>query len=231
MKVIITRPEEDAAALAAKLKAMGHMPMIMPLIKIVARPNVQIPEKHYQAICLTSANGVRSLKDISHLRNVRLIAVGQQTLLAAKAAGFSNGTAEGGDVDGLVTYVKKACVPTLGPILYISGSETSGDLEGKLSAAGFAVDRITTYDAVPAHLHGQENKILAADGVVLYSPRTAKIWRHSIEGINLDVAHLKHICLSQNVAAALPQSWIKMVAQSPTEHDLLAMLDSVAKAE
>jgi uroporphyrinogen-III synthase len=57
MKIIITRPEEDAGPLAHKLHAMGHDTFTMPMMSIVARKNIKIPNSNYQMICLTSANG------------------------------------------------------------------------------------------------------------------------------------------------------------------------------
>jgi uroporphyrinogen-III synthase len=233
MNIIVTRPEEDAWQLAAKLKALGHVPMIMPLLKIVARPNIKIPNKVYQAICLTSANGVRSLSDITNIELIPVVAVGAQTLVAARKAGFLNVVAEGGDVSGLVSYIEKTYHQSSGPILYVSGAETSGDLEGKLRLAGFQVDRMVTYDAIPARLSTSVNQILQAHAVVLYSPRSAKIWRTEIERLQLEenINQLKHICLSANVAAALPQSWHTSIAKAPTETELLVLLDYSRKAE
>jgi uroporphyrinogen-III synthase len=227
MKIIITRPEEDAQPLANKLRAMGHSFVLIPLLKIVARKGVEIPQRNYQAICLTSANGVRVLDDISTLRNIPVIAVGPQSLQAVVHKGFANAIAQGGDVMGLASYMVQTFDKDSGPILYISGSETSGDLEGKLKTAGFDVNRVITYDAVPASLQGRESDIISADGVVLYSPRSARLWFSEITTLNLLNAakRLNHICLSANVAAALPQSWHKSIANSPTESALLALLD------
>jgi uroporphyrinogen-III synthase len=164
---------------------------------------------------------------------VPVLAVGPHSLQAAKDAGFSNVTAKGGDVAGLCSYIEKNLDPQAGPLLYISGSETSGDLEGKLSAQGFSVERVVSYDAVAARLDEHDAKIRDADAVMLYSPRTAKIWRDEIVRLQLDefAASLEHICLSTNVAAALPQSWAKTIAKIPTESAILAALDYVIKAE
>jgi uroporphyrinogen-III synthase len=233
MKIIITRPEEDAQPLAEKLKELGHSSVLLPLLKIVVREDVEIPLRNYQAICLTSANGVRLLQDISMLKNIPVIAVGTQSLQAATDKGFANVTAQGGDVIGLAAYIVQNFDKNSGPILYISGSETSGDLEGKLKASGFDVDRVITYDAVPASLRGRESEVTVADGVLLYSPRSAKLWLSEITALNLQNAAkgLNHICLSANVAAALPQSWHKSIANSPTESAILALLDCKRKAD
>jgi uroporphyrinogen-III synthase len=222
MRIIITRPEEDASPLAAKLQALGHEAIILPLIKIIARQKYEIPKRNYQFICLTSANGVRVMEDVSELQNILVIAVGPQSMLAAQVKGFANIAMEGGDVIGLVKYIVENLKPVDGPLLYLSGSETSGDLEGKLKLAGYDIDRVITYDAVPAQV---SPTALNADAVMLYSPRTAKLWRQSIENLGLDVSHMKHICLSANVAANLPQSWNTRVAAHPTESAILQVLD------
>jgi uroporphyrinogen-III synthase len=222
MRIIITRPEEDASPLAAKLKNLGHEAIILPLIKIVARQGYEIPKRNYQYICLTSANGVRVIDDVSELQNIPVIAVGPQSMLAAEAKGFSHISKQGGDVIGITKYIVSNVKPSAGPLLYLSGSETSGDLEGKLKLAGYDVDRVITYDAVPATL---TFNITNADAVMLYSPRTAKLWLQNVENLNLNVSHIKHICLSANVAANLPQSWNTRVAAQPTESAILQVLD------
>jgi uroporphyrinogen-III synthase len=222
MRIIITRPEEDAAPLAAKLKDLGHEAIILPMIKIVARQKYEIPKRNYQFICLTSANGVRVMSDVSDLQHVPVIAVGPQSKLAAEDKGFANIAMQGGDVIRLVKYIVENVKPMDGPLLYLSGSETSGDLEGKLKLAGYDIDRVITYDAVPATL---TSNVTNADAVMLYSPRTAKLWRQNVENLGLNVSHMKHICLSANVAANLPQSWNTCVAAHPTESAILQVLD------
>jgi uroporphyrinogen-III synthase len=227
MRIIVTRPEEDAGPLAEKLKILGHAVINLPLIQIVPRPSVVIPHGSYQLICLTSANGVRHLQAISGHENTPLVAIGAQSLVAAKNSGFKNASAHGGDVDGLAAYVKGNYKPKDGTILYLSGSTISGDLEGQLKSVGFTVDRIITYDATSIKLNDSVDAILSADAVMLYSPRIAKIWSSEIIALELNeaVAVQKHFCLSTNVAAALPQSWEKRIAREPTESAMLDLLD------
>jgi uroporphyrinogen-III synthase len=227
MKIILTRPIEDAAALAEKLRGLGHTSMITPLLQIVARPNVFIPRKRYQAICLTSANAVRVLTDIDTIHHIPVLAVGQQSERMAKDKGFTQVSADGGDVIGLHKFIVGHLKPQDGPLLYLSGAETSGDMQGLLQHSGFEVDRIITYDAVKSSLAKFSAEIKSAEAVLLYSPRTAKLWATEIETLKLTEAasRIKHICLSANVAANLPQSWPRAIAATPTEAALLALLD------
>jgi uroporphyrinogen-III synthase len=227
MRIIVTRPEEDAGPLAERLKSMGHEPLLLPLMKIVPRPAVALPTKAYQFICLTSANGARSLRSIAGQEDTPLIAIGAQSLLAATKAGFTNTSAQGGDVEGLANFVIANFYPQSGPVLYLSGSTISGDLESELKQAGFLVDRLITYDAVPTGLEAHISQIEFADAVLLYSPRAAKIWCEEMKVLKLEksVSIKKHYCLSDNVAAALPQSWPKRIAREPIESALLDLLD------
>ena len=227
MRIILTRPIEDAAPLAEKLLQLSHVPFITPLLKIVARQGVLIHAKPYQAICLTSANAIRVMNNVSSIRAIPLYAVGQQSEQMAIDKGFIEVSAQGGDVNGLHKFLVDHLNPQNGPLLYLSGAETSGDLQGRLQASGFEVDRIITYDAVKSALTAFRNEIAKADAVLIYSPRTAKLWVGEIEtmGLTEQAARIKHICLSDNVAANLPQSWPRAIAATPTEAALLALLD------
>ena len=227
MKIIITRPEEDAGPLSEKLTGLGHEIFVLPLLKIVGRETPQIPRRPYQVICLTSANAARVLADISPIKDIPVLAVGPHSIRMALDKGFARVEAQGGDVNGMHQFMTTHLVIQAGPILYLSGSETSGDLEGRLKHSGFDVDRVITYDAMPASLEGKQSEIRNAQAVVLYSPRSAKLWVQEIGALNCDAAAhtIKHICLSANVAACLPQSWPRAIAEIPTEAALLALLD------
>ncbi len=232
MKLFITRPREDALPLAEKLRRAGHKVKISPVLEIVPRAGVSIPSARYQAVCVTSANGVRCLLgDID--ASTPVLAVGTQSAEAAKARGFSNVSAQGGDVHGLVDYIRTRLPPGGGPLLYISGAETSGDLEGQLKAAGFSVNRLITYDAVAQRLDGLTTDLQAGDGVLLFSPRSAKLWASEITRLNLQTVaqRVTHYCLSLQVAAALPPQFPAKAAPRPDENALLALLDLAGEAE
>ena len=232
MRLIITRPQIDAVALAEKLQALGHDAIIAPLLNIVPRANVSIPDLPYQAICATSANGLRCLNAPISLQ-ILILAVGEQSAAAARVKGFKNVETEGGDVDGLVLHATTKLRPGDGPLLYLSGAEISGDLEGQLKNRGYDVTRVITYDAVKCTLDNHLSAIASCDGVLLYSPRTAKLWCQEIQRLQLShvAAQIRHFCLSAQVAKALPQNWHRFVAKEPTEKSLLALLDLIGEAE
>ena len=227
MKLIITRPQEDCASISAALRERGHEVVLSPLIKITPRLDVVVPAMPYQAVCLTSANAVRHLPT-GVSRKLSAFTLGAQSASAAAAAGFGHIEAKGGNVEGLAANVIRALKPENGPLLYISGQETSGDLAGILRKAGFSVVKLVAYDAVPLHLTLSAAEVAACNGVLLYSKRSAKIWVEGIKQIDL-FPRLSHFCLSAQIAQALPAQWRIRAAQEPTESSLLALIDIAAK--
>lgn len=234
MHIIVTRPESDAAPLKARLEALGHAVITAPLLRIVPREGVAIPDLDYQLAVATSANGIRSLIANDHVKSLRMLTVGPQSLAAARDAGFARAEAHGGDVSGLTAFIAANFNPQADPILYLSGAETSGDLQGSLQAHGFMVDRFTLYDAVPAETLGPAANALktgAADAVLLYSPRTARLWAALVaqHGLQATASRVRHFCLSANVAAALPVDWPQTIAKSPHEDAMLALLEQLPR--
>ena len=227
MRLIITRPEEDAVALKAKLESRGHTAILAPLLKIVARPGAFVPPLAYQLICATSANALTYFQAEDRLKNIPLLTVGPQSLSAAQELGFKYAEAHGGDVHGLAAYAAAKFNPQKGPVLYLSGAETSADLQTLLMAAGFAVERVIVYDAVAQTPNDIETALKGTDGILLYSPRSARIWHDLMvkSGFEKQTANPIYFCLSENVAKILPNHWRKRVAKTPDEAAMLALLD------
>ena len=129
--------------------------------------------------------------------------------------------------NGLAAFIRADTRSEAGPILYLSGAETAGDLEGQLTAAGFDCHRVVLYDAVPADSLGAAGRALRSggiDAVLLYSPRRPRIWRGAGGGGGTGAAggrEIRHFCLSRNVAAALPEGWERAVSASPDEPAML----------
>ncbi len=227
MRLIITRPEEDGKSLADKLAGLGHIGVMLPLLKIMPRTSPSLPDLPWQAICITSANAVRAIEYPDTLKSVTLYCVGQQSLNEARHRGFTRASAHGPDVSALSAYISSHLKPANGPLLYLSGAETSADLAGKLRTKGFTIHREVVYDAKPEAPENLKGELATADGVLIYSPRTAQHWLTALqhESLTTDAANTMHFCLSANVAAILPRNFRRTVAESPDEFGMLSMLD------
>jgi uroporphyrinogen-III synthase len=213
---------------------MGHRVLISPVLRIAFDPDIVIPEKAYQAIAITSANGSRALAGnpaLPRLLKLPVFTVGLQSAEAATEIGFTNVEATGGNVSALAARMRVTLNPRLGPILYLSGQDIAGDLAGMLAEHGFDVERAILYKAAPAW--ALESKAVQAlsggeiGGVLLYSQRSARIWRSLIESAGLTDAcrTVRHYCLSSKVAAALAPAYRTIAPERPDEAALLALLD------
>ncbi|CAN5240086.1 hypothetical protein BH10PSE7_BH10PSE7_36130 [soil metagenome] len=227
MRLIVTRPLGDAGPLRQKLEAMGHAVVLAPLLDIVPVRGAVIPDRDYQAIAFTSANGARAISGhvaLAGLRKLPAYAVGPQSAEAAEEAGFANVTVAGGDGKGLAAHIAATREPSGGDILHPAGHETAGDFANLLTEAGFAVTRIIVYSAEQVLLPSGLGE--GADGVLLYSPRTARLWHDALAG---KAVGLVHFCLSHNVAAALPETYTKRIAASPEEEAMLALIGAAER--
>jgi len=236
-RFIVTRPLRDAAPLMARLAAMGHHTLEAPVIDIRFLADAEIPALSFQAVIFTSANGARALAHhpvLKRLNDVVAVAVGETSAAAAREAGFGRILVAGGNVDHLIETVKQKLQPGAGPLLYASGRQTTGDIADELGKAGFTIIRSVLYEAVAAEVLPQAviDAIARgeADGVLLYSPRSARIWCRLARAAELAdaVASLPHYCLSENVKRALGESGCGrgpvLVAARPDELGLLGLL-------
>lgn len=57
-RVLVTRPEPAAAQTAAKLRAAGYEPVLLPLSRTVAL-SFTVPDEVFDALTITSANAFR----------------------------------------------------------------------------------------------------------------------------------------------------------------------------
>jgi uroporphyrinogen-III synthase len=225
MRLLVTRPWQDAQILIPRLEQLGHEVIASPLLEIAPRPDIRIPNAPYQLIALTSANAIRCLAGtelLDRLRHLPVMAVGPQSAAAAKHAGFASVTEAGGDGSGLARHILAHARPKAGPILYLSGLDTASDFAGHLERAGFLVERIIVYEARPAARLAPD--AARAEGVLLYSPRSARLWLDlaARQGIAADA--MTHFCLSANIAAILPGGLARRVAARPDEEALLEIV-------
>lgn len=232
--VLVTRPVEDAGPLARRIEALGHRALIEPLLTIrylAARVDLS----GVQALAFTSANGVRAFLHALGDRQPRALAVyavGRATAAAARAAGFENVTAAGGDVDSLARLVRAEARPQAGAIVHVAGRDRVGDLAAALAPEGFDVRRVILYAADAAtELSAQTVAALrtgGVDDVVIFSPRTARQFVTLIgsAGLRSEAARLRLLALSSRVAEAagdIPFASVAIAAR-PDEDALIALL-------
>jgi uroporphyrinogen-III synthase len=233
LRALVTRPRDEAEALAARLAERGIDAVIEPMMTIVDRGGAMPDRGDVQAILCTSANGVRALVRASMERGVPVFAVGDTTARAARALGFAGVESAGGDVDDLARLVAARLRPSGGRLLHVAGSEVAGDLARMLGAARFTVERTVLYAARAAEALTPETARLIDDGEIdlalFFSPRTAAIFARLAEAANVAGGLAATTALSISAAANTALGGLpfreRLVATTPTQTALLTLVD------
>jgi uroporphyrinogen-III synthase len=231
MRLLVTRPEPEATRTAERLRALGHEPVIAPMLTTIFL-DPKLPAIDPAAILLTSLNGVRAMTRLSLPESwfaLPVLAVGDRTAEAARAAGFRDVRSADGDGEALATLVIATLDPEAGPLLYPAAVDRAGDWPDRLAEARFEIALAEAYrmdpvarlpDSVVAALRAQE-----IDGILVYSPRTARTLSRLLADVRppLPLDGLAVYALSPNVAAAVDFGAVH-AADAPTEDALLALL-------
>jgi uroporphyrinogen-III synthase len=233
MHALITRPLEDAKPLADLLSARGVDCIVEPLLDIVPHDDARIALDGVQALLFTSANGVRAFAAHSPRRDIGVLTVGEGSAEAARAAGFKNVMAAGGDVDALVKLTKETLDPKAGPLFHGAGSVLAGDLQGKLEQAGFTLLRTVLYETRTAAAFSPEARMNLAlggiDMVLLFSPRTARtfaaLWGSADKP---SLGKTAALCLSPAVAREVADlGWQNVaIAAQPDQPSMLTLVEA-----
>jgi uroporphyrinogen-III synthase len=232
MRIWVARPEPGATRTGARLAALGHHPLVAPVLAV--EPTGQgLPEGSFAGLILTSANAVTALtlEDRARLRALPAFAVGARTAALAREAGFADVREAVGDALSLARLVR-ASLAEGAHLLHAAGAERKAEPAASLAAAGFSLTVRALYAArVVAGLPDAVAAALSAgdlDAVLHYSRRSAQAAHDLANAAGLGGAFggLTHYCLSADVAVPLVAAGVAVhfVAERPGEDALLAGL-------
>ncbi|NWG24531.1 MAG: uroporphyrinogen-III synthase [Pseudorhodoplanes sp.] len=234
MRLLVTRPIDEAERTACRLRKLGHESLLAPLLQIEAIADATWNAGGWQAVLMTSGNAARMLAQHPQragLLSLPLFAVGGRTAEAAREAGFADVISAEGDAGDLVRLVGARIPPRGARLLYLAGDDRARDLPGELSSHGLAVDTVVVYRAAACALGAEAQHAMArgdVSGVLHYSRRTAEIFLRAVNeaGLNETAGRLMHYCLSQRVAEPLQSAGFRQVrvARQPDEDALLGLL-------
>lgn len=227
MRVLITRPREDADAIAARLTALGHVPLLAPLLEPRRFEGPPLDLAGIAAILATSANGVRALAQRTTRRDIPVFAVGPQTTQEARDAGFAHVENADGDARALAAAVPGWIAPGAGALLHACGEDSAGHLAGDLAARGYDVRPAVLYAVEALPLTPEARAALsrgAVEAVLLFSPRSAGVF--VAQAADLPLEKLTAFCISPATAAVLPPARFGAIraAAAPNQEALLALL-------
>ncbi|MEM9221618.1 MAG: uroporphyrinogen-III synthase [Pseudomonadota bacterium] len=216
--VLLTRPRPQAASTARALESRGYGVVEAPLIQPVALDGWGGSEG-IGAIALTSRSAARLLAGRPGLAGVPIFAVGEATAEEARAAGAQCVASADGNVEDLLALLLRDAKQ---PVVHICGADHHGELVERLRSAGMDAERWIVYRMVPATALPAA---VDADAVVLFSPRTARIYASLAAGSPWAMVPCAGI--SRAVVAELSSDVRTVVAARPREDALLDALDGL----
>ncbi|MBU1174189.1 MAG: uroporphyrinogen-III synthase [Alphaproteobacteria bacterium] len=239
-RVLVTRPEPDAADTAGRVRAIGCEPIVFPLLTMQVT-EVRLPAAEgLSGLIVTSANAIRALQQRDALRpylGLPVYAVGDRTAAAAAAAGFADVESADGDAGDLVALVGERA--KAGTFFYPAAAETARDLPKALAASGLLVIAAEIYAmAAATRLDPAIARDLASGeihAVMVYSRRTAALFAELTE-LALSPERrraLTLICLSETVASPLVLHGFPRIvlADFPSEEAMLAATLSFSRGQ
>lgn len=240
MRILVTRPENAGRRTASRLQALGHDPVLLPLMAADHHPEAvrEALHKPRAALAITSAEAVRVLQSLGdglslHLEDT-VFAVGEATAAAAREAGFRAVQVADGTGAGMVEIFGEQLIrlTKAAPLLYLAGTPRSPALEAGLAERNVPVLVAESYTMRPLPIDPQSLRTALAqppvDTVLLYSRETARRFfelpfpqsgSEALCGASI-------LCLSANVAEAVPEHLQQNIrtAARPDEDSLFALL-------
>ena len=207
MRIIVTRPREQAAALVERLEELGHEVAVCPLIAIEPNGPEEIDVSGYDWVVVTSANGARELSRRMRGRPARTAAIGSAT--AAALSYEPDLIPRVSTQEGLLAELPRPA----GRVLLAGAEGARRLLVDELGADFVALYRTRTVRrAQPPE----------GDLVVLASASAAR----GYAGLGLSIPA---VSIGPETTAAAQEAGVNVVQEAPT-HDLEGLVEAVLAA-
>jgi uroporphyrinogen-III synthase len=191
-RVWVTRAEPGASRTAARLRRIGFVPEVRPVLAIRPLPQPEPELSGVAALAFTSPNGVAAFAGLSPHRHLPVFTVGDATAEAARQAGWERVTSASGAVDDLAKLLLQEAD---GPVLAPGAREPAGDLPA-LTAATLQVRRLPVYEAIETFSPPPRDWSI----VLIHSPRAGRAVSSTLgPGSGVD-----RLCVAISPAAAAP---------------------------
>jgi uroporphyrinogen-III synthase len=225
MRVLVTRPEEQAETTARRLARLGHHACIAPVLEI-APTGAALPSGPFDMLLATSARAFYGARLSRSIRALPLACVGQKTADVGQEFGLSAFCVAPNGEALAAALLHQGNTKSA---LYLAGRERKPDLENLLRKKGFRIEVCETYEARPAAAWPEHVRAALErgeiDAVLHFSTRSATI---ALQLMGAELAKsLLHFCLSGDVALAC-KDWAPpaqiLAASHPDEDSLFDLL-------
>ena len=206
MRVLVTRPRDQARPLTEALRAEGFDVVEQPLIEVEPLSDAPIDVAGYDWVVVTSANGARELVRRATQRPARIAAIGHGT---ADALGEwrADVVADVHTQEGLAGEIP----PPAGRVLFVAAEGARAHIAEELDA-----DVVVAYRTIELPV----DVLLEADVAVLASASAARAYARA-------GGRGPAISIGPQTTAAARDAEVEVVAEAES-HDLRGLVDSAA---
>lgn len=227
-RILITRPQPGASETAIRVKALGMIPVVAPVLSIVTK-ETRAPDA-VAAILVTSRNAIEAC--LPSFRSRPLFAVGTATANQAIQAGFTRVFNADGDASGLVDLVVRTLSPADGTLFLPTAQGQGTELAASLRLRGFRVIRRIAYKAagVPVLPEAAVSALLQRQvaAAMFFSGETSRHFVHLVLAAKLadTFADVEAVSISEHAGMPLKSlPWRRIVvASEPNQNAMLALL-------
>ncbi|MDR6432920.1 uroporphyrinogen-III synthase [Brucella pseudogrignonensis] len=232
--VLITRPEPSASVTAAKLAALGFLPVLLPLSRTFAL-EFSVGNQPFDTLAVTSANAFRyaSVEFLKPYKALPLFAVGEGTARAARDMGFEKVIEGGGDAVRLASCMA-GHLPEGAKVLYLAGRIRQPIFEERVLQAGLKMQVCDVYDVERIDYSDDEIRALLPKSpfvaVLLYSGVAAQYLARMMPQIEAAFGpDTRFLCISGRVAEQLPETWKAqaLTADHPDEQGIFRLFSKL----
>ncbi|WP_052341088.1 uroporphyrinogen-III synthase [Salinarimonas rosea] len=232
--VLVCRAAEDARRTAARLEAEGFRTLVAPLIETRATGEPP-PEGPFDAVLVTSAKAAPFLERAPiDLARTPILAVGDRTAEAVRAAGGRDVATAEGDAVSMIERVRETFSPGT-RFLHVGGRDRKAEPDATLRTSGYVVATWPAYEAASVPLDETARAALAAgavDAALHYSRRSATLFVAAVAGAGLAdrLPGMLHAAISPDAAEPLRAGGARRIAiaAEPSESALLRVFADAA---
>lgn len=239
LRILITRPEAEAAATAEMVRHCGLDPLCVPVLEIRETGAVLPDFSLYKGIVFSSAAGVRAFVARGadpRWFSKKVFAVGDHTAALARQAGWSDVVSAAGTMADLVALMRET-LESPARLAHFRGRDVRHNPAEDLEPDGYRVDGIVLYEAnpvptLPPHIIAalQDYGIHA---VMFYSARSAAAFAAVLrrDWPEADLRGTKALCLAHSVVeSAMGLNWGEiLVSPTPDQAGMQSLLNQIVR--
>lgn len=204
--IAVLRPKPGNAATAARLEALGHHVLRLPLFEVVPVAWDVPDPAMFDGLLVTSANAVRHAgAGLERLKTLPVHAVGTATARAAERAGFAVATVGDSNAAALLQQVQARA------LLHLAGRDHA--------RTGLPVAATTVvYASEPAPLPPGALDLLAGGIALVHSPRAGRRLAELLDAAAISRSEVALAVISAAAREAAGPGWAR-IAVSPRPDD------------